>query len=296
MAIQALDLEKDSEIIVPSNTYIATILAILNSGHIPVLVEPDFDTYNIDPKKISKAITSKTKAILVVHLYGKSCDMDPILEICKLHELFLIEDCAQSHGATYKGKKTGSFGHLAAFSFYPTKNLGCLGDGGAVTTNNPNYFEKIKMLRNYGSNVKYNNQLIGTNSRLDEVQAAFLNIKLKALDQINNHKRALASIYLKNIKREYQLPSIHPDYYDVYHIFNILHEKRDDVREFLLKNNIKTEVHYPIAPHKQQALSFLSNQVFPISEKIHNTTISLPISFFHTQDDVYKVIEILNKF
>jgi dTDP-4-amino-4,6-dideoxygalactose transaminase len=296
LAINALELAKGSEIIVPSNTYIATIIAILNSGHIPVFVEPDFETYNIDPEKIPQAITSKTKAILVVHLYGKACNMDPILDICSSNHLFLIEDCAQSHGATYKGKMTGSFGDVSAFSFYPTKNLGCLGDGGAVTTNNPEYYEKIRVLRNYGSNKKYNNSIIGTNSRLDELQAAFLRIKLTSLDQINNHKRSLAAIFLKNIKNDYKLPCVNEDYFDVYHIFNVLHNKRDDVRDFLLQNNIKTEVHYPIAPHKQKALSSFSHLEFPISEKIHNTTISLPISTFHTIDDINKVIEALNKF
>ena len=296
LAIQVLDLDKGSEIIVPSNTYIATILAILNNGHIPVLVEPDFNTYNIDPNNIIPAITSKTKAVLVVHLYGKSCDMDPIIEICNANKLFLIEDCAQSHGATYKGKKTGSFGDLAAFSFYPTKNLGCLGDGGAITTNNTEYYEKINMLRNYGTNKKYNNQYIGTNSRLDEVQAAFLNIKLKALDEINNHKRELASIYLKNLKSDYKLPIEGIGFFDVYHIFNILHNERENVRDFLLKNAIKTEVHYPIPPHKQKALSFLSHLKFPVSENIHHSTISLPISSFHSSNDIYRVVETLNKF
>jgi dTDP-4-amino-4,6-dideoxygalactose transaminase len=296
LAIQALDLEKGSEIIVPSNTYIATILAILNNGHIPILVEPDYKTYNIDPKKIPGSITKKTKAILVVHLYGKPCDMDPILEICKANGLYLIEDCAQSHGAAYKGKKTGTFGDLAAFSFYPTKNLGCLGDGGAVTTSNTGCYEKILKLRNYGSSVKYYNDYIGTNSRLDEIQAAFLSIKLKSLDKINEHKRSLAAIYLQNLKSDYKLPVLNDDYFDVYHIFNVLHEKRDQLKEFLLKNNIKTEIHYPVPPHKQKAMLNLSKNEYPVSESIHRTTISLPISTIHSQDEVFHVIEILNKF
>ena len=296
LSIQALDLEKGSEIIVPSNTYIATILAIMQNGHIPVLVEPDINTYNIDPSKIETSITSKTKAVLVVHLYGKPCDMDPIIDICKRKNMYLIEDCAQAHGAEYKGKKVGSFGDFGAFSFYPTKNLGCLGDGGAITTNNPEYHEKLKMLRNYGSNKKYYNKYIGINSRLDEIQAAFLSIKLKALDQINQHKRILAQLYLDNLKDDFILPFVHKDFFDVYHIFNIRHNKRDELREYLLKNNIKTEIHYPAPPHKQEALSFLSQLSFPVSEEIHRTTLSLPISSCHTNKDVLKVIEVLNNF
>lgn len=296
LSIQALDLEKGSEIIVPSNTYIATILAILNNGHKPVLVEPDFNTYNIDPDKIEEAISRKTKALLIVHLYGKACDMDPIMEICRSRDLFLIEDCAQSHGAKYKGKTTGTFGDLAAFSFYPTKNLGCLGDGGAVITNNTQYFEKIVNLRNYGSKVKYYNDYIGTNSRLDEIQAAFLSIKLKSLDKINAHKRSLASIYHGILKDKYKLPMVHEDYFDVFHIFNVLHEKRDQLKEFFLKNNIKTEIHYPVPPHKQKALENIYNKEYPISESIHTNTLSLPISTIHSQNEIYQVAEVLNKF
>ena len=296
LSIQALDLEKGSEIIVPSNTYIATILAIIQNGHIPVLVEPDINTYNIDPSKIEDAITRKTRAILVVHLYGKACDMNPIMDICKRRNLYLIEDCAQAHGAEYKGKKVGSFGDFGAFSFYPTKNLGCLGDGGAVTINNQEFFEKIKMLRNYGSNKKYHNKYIGLNSRLDEIQAAFLSIKLQALGDINRHKRELAAIYLNNINGNFLLPIVEADYFDVYHIFNIRHEQRDLLQKYLLKNEIKTEIHYPVPPHKQEALSFLSNFKFPVSEEIHQTTLSLPISSFHTKEDIYRVIKIINNY
>lgn len=296
LSIKALDLEPNSEIIVPSNTYIATILAILQCGHTPVLVEPDIRTYNIDPEKIAQSISSKTGAILVVHLYGKPCDMDPIVRICEQYNLFLIEDCAQAHGAEYKGKKVGSFGQLAAFSFYPTKNLGCLGDGGAITTNHQDYYEKVRMLRNYGSKVKYYNECIGFNSRLDEVQAAFLNIKLKYLDSINNHKRKLAAIYRENLNANYILPIETSDTYDVYHIFNVRHPKRDQLKEYLLNNGIKTEIHYPVSPNKQKALGHLKLGDFPISEEIHRTTLSLPISTFHTEADVHWVIEVMNKF
>ncbi|MES2838621.1 MAG: DegT/DnrJ/EryC1/StrS family aminotransferase [Bacteroidota bacterium] len=297
LSIAAFNFEKGSEIIVPSNTYIATILSVMQNSMTPVLVEPDINTYNIDPAKIEEKITSKTKAIVVVHLYGKSCDMNPIIDLCKKHNLKLIEDCAQSHGATYKGKHTGTFGEFGAFSFYPTKNLGALGDAGAVVCNDTDLTKKIRRLRNYGSDVKYYNEVVGYNSRLDEIQAAFLSIKLKKLNEINTHKRKLASLYLNNLKSDYIKPVIHQDYFDVYHIFNIRHEKRDELKEYLLKNDIKTEIHYPLSPSKQNALKGqLKEYEFPISEKIHTTTLSLPISYFHTENDVNRVIEVMNKF
>lgn len=297
LSLAAFNFEKGSEVIVPSNTYIATILSVLQNNLTPVLVEPDMATYNIDPKKIEAAITSKTKAILVVHLYGKSCEMQPILELCKKHNLKLIEDCAQAHGATYKGQKAGTFGDFGAFSFYPTKNLGALGDAGAVVCNDDELDKKIRRLRNYGSDIKYYNEVVGYNSRLDEMQAAFLSVKLKSLDKINEHKRNLAAIYLENLKGDFIKPQVHPDYFDVYHIFNIRHEKRDELKNYLLEHNIKTEIHYPISPSRQNALKgLLNNYDFPISEKIHQTTLSLPISYFHTTDDVNRVVEVMNKF
>jgi dTDP-4-amino-4,6-dideoxygalactose transaminase len=296
LSILALDLEKGAEIIVPSNTYIATILAILNTGHIPVLVEPDSHTYNINPLEIEKAITKKTKAVLVVHLYGKTCEMDLINEICKNNKLYLIEDCAQAHGAQYKGKMAGSFGHLSAFSFYPTKNLGCLGDGGAVCTNHPQFYERVMKLRNYGSSKKYYNDLIGTNSRLDEIQAAFLTIKLKHLKEITTHKRELAQIYFKHLKSDFQLPSIDKVHFDVFHIFIILHEKRDQLRDYLLEQGIKTEIHYPVPPHKQKAMIGFAGKKFPVSEKIHTQCLSLPISTIHNKKEIYKVVGVMNKF
>jgi dTDP-4-amino-4,6-dideoxygalactose transaminase len=296
LSLMVLDLDSKSEIIVPSNTYIATILSILRNGNKPVLVEPDLGTYNIDPARIESSITANTRAIMVVHLYGKSCDMDPIMELCKRYNLFLIEDCAQAHGAEYKGRKVGSFGDLSAFSFYPTKNLGCLGDGGALLTNNKEFYQRIKMLRNYGSSKKYYNEYLGLNSRLDEIQAAFLRIKLKYLGEINNHKRELAKSYINGIVGEYHLPNVHPDFLDVYHIFNIRHKKRDKLKDYLLSNGIKTEIHYPVPPHLQKAMKFMSNLSLPVSEEIHNTTLSLPVSFFHTQEDINQVIRTLNNF
>jgi dTDP-4-amino-4,6-dideoxygalactose transaminase len=297
LAIAAFNFEKGSEIIVPSNTYVATILSVLQNNMKPVLVEPSIETYNIDPAQIEASITPKTKAIVVVHLYGKACNMNPILDLCKKYNLKLIEDCAQSHGATYKNKQTGTFGDFGAFSFYPTKNLGALGDAGAVVCNNAELAGIIRKLRNYGSDKKYYNDLVGYNSRLDEIQAGFLSIKLKRLDEINAHKRKLASLYLQNLKSDFIKPVVDADYFDVYHIFNIRHQKRDDLKEYLLKNNIKTEIHYPVSPNNQVALkSMFEGQHFPISEEIHRTTLSLPISFFHTEADVNRVIEVMNTF
>jgi dTDP-4-amino-4,6-dideoxygalactose transaminase len=296
ISLKILDLPEKSEVIVPSNTYIATILSILQCGHKPVFVEPDLQTYNIDPELIEAAVTSKTKAVMVVHLYGKSCDMDPIMDICKRHNLFLIEDCAQAHGASYKGKKTGTFGDLAAFSFYPTKNLGCLGDGGAIVTNNEQYFKKARMLRNYGSEVKYYNEYVGVNSRLDEIQAAFLRVKLKHLDEIVSHKNKLAKIYMNGLSHKFITPVANPDFYDSFHIFSIRHKRRERLKKFLLDHEIRTEIHYPLPPHKQNALAEMNSLSFPLSEEIHNTTLSLPVSSFHSVEDIQHVVEILDDF
>lgn len=298
LSLKALKIESNNEIIVPSNTYIATILSIINNNLKPVLVEPDINTYNIDPDKIEEKITNKTKAIMVVHLYGKACSMDKIMSIAKKYNLYVIEDCAQAHGAMYKNRKVGTFGDFGAFSFYPTKNLGALGDSGAILTKTEEHKSIICKLRNYGSDIKYHNEIIGYNSRLDEMQADFLSIKLKKLDEINNHKRKLANIYMRNLKDDFIKPVVDKEYFDVYHIFNIRHEKRDELKKYLLKNDVKTDIHYPIPPHKQKALTpFIDESMnYPISEEIHNTTLSLPISYFHTEDDIYNVIEIMNRF
>lgn len=296
LALMVLELDNNSEIIVPSNTYIATILSIIRNGNKPVLVEPDLATYNIDPARIEEAITPDTRAVMVVHLYGKPCDMDPITDICRRRNLFLIEDCAQAHGAEYKGKKVGTFGDMAAFSFYPTKNLGCLGDGGALVTNNDDFAKKVRMLRNYGSDKKYHFEYNGINSRLDEMQAAFLRVKLKNLNKINERKRELAKIYLDGINENFILPDVHPDFYDVYHVFNIRHHKRDELKNYLLEKGIKTDIHYPVPPHLQKSMLPFSCLKLPISEEIHRTTLSLPISFFHTNEDIGCVVDALNKF
>jgi dTDP-4-amino-4,6-dideoxygalactose transaminase len=297
LALRALNLPRGSEVIVPSNTYIATILAILHNDLTPIFAEPDIATYNLTAKTIEPCISSRTKAILVVHLYGKCCPMDEILALAKGKDIEVIEDCAQSHGAKYKDQSCGNFGLIAGFSFYPTKNLGALGDAGAVITNNEKVFTAIRRLRNYGSDVKYYNESIGYNSRLDELQAAFLRIKLRELDQIIRHKRKIALLYLENLKGDYITPQQHEDYFDVYHIFNVRHEQRDKLREYLLKHNIGTEIHYPIPPHQQKALKeFFIGKSYPVSEMIHRTTLSLPCSFCHSESEIYKVIEAMNSY
>ncbi len=297
LSLRAFNFSLGGEVIVPSNTYIATILSILNCGLKPVLVEPDIFTYNIQPERIEASITKNTVAIMVVHLYGKCCEMDAICSIAKKHELKLIEDCAQAHGAMFKNKRAGSFGDFSAFSFYPTKNLGGLGDGGSLNTNSAELDIIARKLRNYGSERKYYNDIIGVNSRLDELQAAFLAVKLKHLDYINTHKRKLATLYQTNLKEDFIKPKVHPDYFDVFHIYNVRHPERDRLKSYLMKNDVGTEIHYPVPPHKQVAMKEIFGSVsLPISEEIHATTLSLPISFFHTSDDVLRVVELMNRF
>ena len=297
ISLNACQFEKGDEVIVPSNTYIATILAIIHNGLKPVLVEPDISTYNIDPARIEEKISPRTRAIVVVHLYGKLCAMDRILAISKKHGLKVIEDCAQAHGARFREKKAGSFGDYGAFSFYPTKNLGALADAGAITTNDPASQRFVCTLRNYGSEKKYYNSLVGYNSRLDEIQAAFLSAKLLHLDEINEHKRKLAGLYLAGLREDFVRPAVHPDYFDVYHIFNIRHPQRDKLREWLLENDIQTEIHYPVPPNKQVAMKgIIDDQDTPIAKEIHETTLSLPISFYHSIADIEQIIECMNKF
>jgi dTDP-4-amino-4,6-dideoxygalactose transaminase len=296
LALKYFEFPEGSEVIVPSNTYIATILAIYNNGLVPVLVEPDIHTYNIDPLKIEAAITLNTRAIMVVHLYGKACNMEAVMQIADLNGLKVIEDCAQSHGATFKGKKTGTFGDFGAFSFYPTKNLGALGDAGALIAPEAQMIQKIKAIRNYGCHEKYYNNYIGVNSRLDEIQAGFLSVKLESLDAINAHKRKLAQLYQDGLKDEFIKPVTHPDYEDVYHIYAIRHADRDRLRQYLLKSNIKTEIHYPVPPHHQIALKTRLKGAYPISEIIHQTTLSLPVSYCHTAAQIEQVIDVMNAF
>jgi len=297
LALHSFGFQPGDEVLVPSNTYIATILAVLQNRLVPVPVEPDILTYNMNPADATRRITNRTKAILPVHLYGKLANMDALSQLALDNGLKVVEDCAQAHGAHYKGRKAGNWGDFGAFSFYPTKNLGALGDSGALTCNSDDEANIIRMIRNYGSKVKYYNEVAGFNSRLDELQAAFLSVKLKVLDEINAHKRALAEIYFAGCKRDFILPIRDVNYFDVYHIFNVRHEKRDALRAHLLKRGIKTEIHYPIAPRNQLALKGIwSDYALPLAEDIHKTTLSLPISWFHTAEDIEKVVKALNDF
>lgn len=295
-------IKEGDEVIVPSNTYIASILAISKANLTPVLVEPDINTYLINPDLIEQKITSKTKAILPVHLYGRLCDMDAINAIAEKHNLKVIEDSAQSQGAIYKnGKRSGNLGDASGFSFYPGKNLGALGDAGAITTNDDELAEVIKALRNYGSHKKYENIYLGLNSRLDELQAAFLSVKLKKLDEENAIRRAVADHYLNNIKnKKIILPHVNDtaknDLSIVWHVFTVRAERRDEFQSYLTTNNMQTVIHYPIPPHKQAAYKEWNNQSFPISEQIHNEIISLPISPVMDQAEVKRVVEIVNAY
>lgn len=296
LILRAYGIGTGDEVIVPSNTYIATILSISAVGATPILVEPDLATYNIDPSKIEEKISSRTKAILVVHLYGQSCDMTPIQEIANKYNLKLFEDCAQAHGAVYKERRVGNLGHAAAFSFYPGKNLGALGDAGAVTVNDENIYNTLKALRNYGSHKKYENLYKGTNSRLDEIQAAILQVKLNHLDDENRKRRMIADYYSENIvNNKIVLPKLHsnPESH-VWHVYVIRTARRENLQKYLLENGIQTLIHYPIPPHKQEAYKEWNERSYPISEKIHSEILSLPISPVMSMDDASKVVEAIN--
>lgn len=294
-------LKDGDEVLVPSNTYIASILAITANQLTPVLVEPELASYNIDPNKIALAITDKTKAILPVHLYGQLAPMPEIMQIAKKHNLLVLEDSAQSHGAELDGKKAGNWGDASGFSFYPGKNLGALGDAGAVTTNDEELANMLKALRNYGSHEKYKNLVPGVNSRLDEIQAAMLDVKLKHLDHEVTHRRLIANQYLTHIKNPLiQLPlnEIDAETYTqhVWHLFVIRTEHREALQKFLADHGVQTLIHYPIPPHKQQAYKELNNLSFPISEQIHYQVISLPIGPTLSLPDADKIIALCNQF
>ncbi len=283
------------EIIVPANTYIATILAISTNGCTPVLVEPDINTYCIDPSLIEEKITEKTKAIMVVHLYGQAVPMQKIWEIAHKYNLKIIEDSAQGHGAIYNGKRTGNLGDAGGFSFYPGKNLGCLGDGGCVTTNDLELAERIRAIANYGSQKKYCNIFKGINSRLDEIQAAVLDVKLAYLDHDNEKRRKISKYYRDNINNsKVVLPKVYDERAHVWHVFAVRVKSRAKFQEFLAENEIQTLIHYPIPPHKQEAYKEWNGLCYPITEKIHNEIISLPISPVMTEEEVQKVVEVVN--
>ena len=297
LGLSAFDFPPNSKVLVPSNAYIASILAIIRAGLKPVLVEPDPNTYNISVKEMIKHIDSKCVAILPVHMYGRISQMNDIIKVAKKYKLKIIEDCAQSHFAQSNKKLAGTYGDIGAFSFYPTKNLGALGDAGAIICKDKKIFEKIKALRNYGSNIKYHNKYIGWNSRLDEIQAGFLLLKLKDYKKVIAHKKYLADLYLKNLKniKEIKLPqrSINNN---VWHIFNILIDEREDLKIFLQKEGIGTEIHYPIAPHNQLGYKSLFKDNYPVSKYIHDHTLSLPISTCHNKSDILKVINAIKKY
>ena len=285
------------EIIVPANTYIASILAISENGCTPVLVEPDINTYNINPDLIEEKITDKTKAVMVVHLYGQAVQMDKVWTLAKKYNLKVIEDSAQAHGAYYNGKRTGNLGDASGFSFYPGKNLGCMGDGGCVTTNDDELAAKIRAIANYGSDRKYHHIYKGVNSRLDEIQAAVLDAKLPYLDKDNARRREISKYYRENIKNpNIFLPKVYDEKAHVWHIFPIRCEERDKLQKYLEENGIQTNIHYPTPPHKQGAYKEWENESYPVSEEIHRTELSLPISPVMTNSDVQSVVEVINDF
>lgn len=299
LALKAWGIGAGDEVIVPSNTFIATALAVTYVGATPVFVEPDIRTYNIDPSKIEEKITSKTKAIMPVHLYGQPCDMDPILEIAEKHGLYVLEDCAQAHGATYKGKIIGSFGDAAGFSFYPGKNLGALGDAGATVTNDKALAAKIRALGNYGSDYKYHHIYKGSNSRLDELQAAFLSAKLPSMEKVNENRRYIAGRYLKGITNPKIILPYVPEYaVPVWHLFAVRCEKRDSLAEFLAEKGIGTNKHYPIAMHLQDCYADLNipQGSLPIAEEISATELSLPMYYGMTEEEIDYVIDAVNAF
>lgn len=285
------------EVIVPANTYIASILAITENGLKPILVEPKIETYQIDDSKIEEAITDRTKAILIVHLYGQCAYTEKIGEICKKHNLKLVEDNAQAHGCKFNGKRTGSLGDAAGHSFYPGKNLGALGDAGAVTTSDSELAAVVRALANYGSYKKYIFQYTGRNSRLDEMNAAVLDVKLKHLDADNARRKEIAKYYIENIKNPAIVTPIVPDWdAHVFHVFSIRCERRDDLQKHLSENGIQTLIHYPIPPHKQECYKDWNSLSFPISEKIHREELSLPMSPCMTQQELDAVVKAIISF
>lgn len=299
LSLKALGIGTGDEVIIPANTFIATALAVSYTGAKPVLVDPKKTTFNMDPKLIEAAVTSRTKAIIPVHLYGQACDMDEIMLVAQKYGLKVVEDCAQAHGATYKGRKIGTFGDTGCFSFYPGKNLGALGDAGAVVTNNESLATKIRALGNYGSDYKYHHIYMGNNSRLDELQAAFLSAKLTILDQMNEDRRKIADRYLKEITNtKIELPVV-PEYtVPVWHIFGIRCKERDKLEKYLNNSGIGTNKHYPIPIHLQECYKDLGYKEgdFPIAEEISRTELSLPLYYGMTDKEIDYVVNKINEF
>ena len=299
LILKALGISENDEVIVPSNTYIATALAVTYVGAKPVFIEPNIKTFNIDPSLIEAAITEKTRAIIPVHLYGQPCDMDPIMEIAEKYGLRIVEDCAQAHGATYKGKKVGTFGDAAGFSFYPGKNLGALGDAGAVVTNNKELSDKIRALGNYGSDYKYHHIYKGNNSRLDELQAGFLAAKLPHLDRMNEERRRIAAMYTEGIvSQKVVVPYVPLDCIPVWHIYGIRCFERDSLEQYLNDRGISTNKHYPIPIHLQKCYAdmCIPKGTFPVAEEISKTELSIPLYYGMTDEEVQYVIDTINAF
>ena len=299
LSLKALGIGPGDEVLLPSHTFIATALAVTEVGATPVFVEPDIRTYTLDPARLQLKLTMRTRAIMPVHLYGQPCDMDSILSFAKEHNLYVVEDCAQAHGALYHGKRVGSFGDIAGFSFYPGKNLGALGDAGAVITNNPQLADRVRALGNYGSDYKYHHIYIGKNSRLDELQAAFLSAKLPHLDRMNANRQKIADRYLAEIKNPaIVLPYVHPDVVHVWHIFAIRCDDRDRLAAYLKEKDIGVNQHYPIPMHLQKCYEDLGlkNGAFPIAEEIAATELSLPMYYGMTEDEIQYVIDAVNGF
>lgn len=299
LSLKALGIGEGDDVIVPSNTYIATALAVTYVGATPVFVEPDIRTFNINPGLIEAAITNKTKAIMPVHLYGQSCDMDPIIELASKYRLKVIEDCAQAHGATYKGRKVGTFGDASGFSFYPGKNLGALGDAGAVVTNNKELAEKVRALGNYGSDYKYHHIYKGNNSRLDELQAAFLAAKLPHLERMNRERRRIAHLYNAGINNpKVKTPYVMHDCVPVWHIYGVRCAERDRLEKHLNEKGIGTNKHYPIPMHLQECYKDLNipRGALPIAEEISATELSIPMYYGMTDEEIRYVINAINEF
>lgn len=297
LIIKGYGFSGSDEIIVPANTYIASILAISENNCIPVLVEPDINTYNINPELIEEKITSRTKAIMVVHLYGQVVKMDKIWKLAKKYNLKIIEDSAQAHGSMYQGKYAGNLGDASGFSFYPGKNLGCMGDGGCITTNDSELARKVRAIANYGSDYKYHHIYKGINSRLDEIQAAILDVKLKYLNEDNQKRRNIAKYFRENIKNsEIILPLMYDENAHVWHVFVVRTSNRNKLKKYLENNDIQTNIHYPIPPHKQECYKEWNNLSYPVSEKIHREILSIPISPVLTDDEVKKIVEVLNEY
>lgn len=298
IAFRVLGIGEGDEVIVQGNTYIASVMGVTINGATPVFVEPD-ECFNMDASKIEALITPRTKAILVVHLYGQASNMGPIMDIAHKYNLRVVEDCAQSHGARFNGKTTGSFGDIGCFSFYPSKNLGAFGDGGAIVTNDPEINEAVRVFRNYGSEKRYYNRIVGTNSRLDELQAGLLRVRLSHMKDLEDEKRSICERYLKEIDNPLiKLPEIREGATHIWHQFVIQCEKRDELVEYLKKNNIDTIIHYPIPPHLSEAYKYLgfSEGYLPITEKYAKTVLSIPLYNGMTKEEQNYVIEIINRF